>query len=128
MSTIETIVTLGVLAVIVLIIVAIARFFAMRRKQITDVLILQSQLADAVAREAPLQGLSINPRARAAGWRKSQVTVEVTGEVPTPDLREKAMRIVEAEASRLRLGVNTVDRLVIGPPRQRPSDSLASRG
>ena len=127
-SVIATVVTLVLLAVLVVATIVVARFLAMRRKRMTDVLIFQSQLFDAVALEPLLQGLRINPRAHVSGWSKSQVTVEVAGEVPTPELREKVMRIVGAEAWRLRPEVNTVDHLFIVPPRQRASDAVAPRG
>jgi hypothetical protein len=127
-SWIATALTLGLLAVVVVAIIVVARFVSMRRKRLTEALIFQSQLSDAVAREPLLRGLRINPRAHVSGWRRSQVTVEVAGEVPTPDLREKAMRMVRAEAWRLRPDVNTVDHLFIVPPRQRASDPVAPRG
>jgi hypothetical protein len=125
---VATVVTWGFLAVIVAAIIVVARFVSVRRKRTTDVLILQSQLSDAVAREPLLQGLRINPRAHVSGWRKSQVTVEVAGEVPTSELREKAMKIVGAEAWRLRPAVNTVDHLLIVPPKPWASDVVAPRG
>jgi hypothetical protein len=56
------------------------------------------------------------------------VTIEVAGDVPTPELREAVMRIVGAEAWRLRPDVITLDHLFIVPPVRRPSDSIASRG
>jgi len=124
-GVVATVLTLGLLAVVI---IAVARFVAARQKRTTEVLILQSHLCDAVARDAVLRGLRINPRARVSGWRKSQVTVEVAGEVPTPELREKVMRIVQAEAWRLRPDVNTVDHLFIVPPRQPASDVIARRG
>lgn len=127
-GVVATVLTLGLLAVVIVAIIAVARFVAARQKRTTEVLILQSQLSDAVAREAALRGLRINPRARVSGWRKLQVTVEVAGEVPTPELREKAMRIVQAEAWRLRPDVNTVDHLFIVPPRQPASGVIARRG
>jgi hypothetical protein len=127
-SVVATILTLGLIAVAVLAVIVIARFVAMRRTRITEALILQSQLSDAVAREGLFQGVRISPRARVSGWGKSHVTIEVTGDVPSRELREKVMRSVEAEAWRLRPGVKTVDHLFIVPPKARPSDSLASRG
>jgi len=58
--------------------------------------ILQSQLSDALAREAQLRGLHITPRAHVSGWRRSPVTIEVAGEVPTPALRGTVMQIARA--------------------------------
>jgi hypothetical protein len=127
-SVVATILTLGLVAVIVFAVVAVARFVAARRKRMTEAMIFQSQLSDAVAREPLMQGLRINPRARVSGWRRSHVTIEVAGEVPTPALREKAMRIVEAEAWRLRPDIKTVDHLFIVPPPQRVSESFVPRG
>jgi len=126
-GVVATVLTLGLLTIVIVAIIAVARFVSLRRQRTTEVLILQSQLSDAVAREAVLRGLRINPRARVSGWRKSQVTIEVAGEVPTPELREKAMRIVRAEAWRLQPDVNTVDHLFINPPRQ-ASDAIVPHG
>ena len=123
-----TFLALGLLALVVVAIGVVARFVSIRRTRLTEVLILQSQLSDAVAREPLLQGLRINPRAHASGWSRAQVTVEVAGDVPTTELREKVMRIVRAEAWRLRPDVNTVDHLFVDPPRQRASDPVAPRG
>jgi hypothetical protein len=125
---ISTVLTLAVLAVIVLAGVFGARYISARRKLREETMILQSQLSDIVAREPQLQGLFITPKARVFGWRTPQVTIEVAGEVPTPELREAVMRIVGAEAWRLRPDVITLDHLFIVPPVRRPSDSVASRG
>jgi hypothetical protein len=124
----QTALGLALLVAIVIAVVVGARYASRRRKRIEEAVILQSQLSDVVAREPQLHGLVITPRARVSGWRKSQVTVEVAGEVPTPDLRETVMRIVGAEARRLRPDVVTVDHLFIVPPARRPSDAITSRG
>ncbi len=121
-----TLLTLGFLAVIVGAAVVVVSLVTTRRKRTEEAVILQSQLSDAIAREGQLRGLHITPHARVSGWRTVQMTVEVAGEVPTPELRERVMRIVGAEAWKLRPDVRTVDHLFIVPPRQVP-DSLASR-
>jgi hypothetical protein len=115
-GTAGTLLTLGVLAVIVLAVVVGARYLSARRKRMEEAAVIQSQLSDLVAREPQLHGLLITPRARLSGWWTSQVTVEVAGEVPTPELRETVMRIVGAEAWRLRPDVITLDHLFIVPP------------
>lgn len=127
-STAGTLLGVAVLVLIVIAIVVGARYVSTRRKRIDEAVILQSQLSDVVAREPQLHGLHITPHARVSGWRKSQVTIEVAGEVPTPELRETVMRIVGTEAWRLRPDVTTLDHLFIVPPVRRPSDSVASRG
>ena len=115
--TAGTLLTLGVLVAIVIAVVVGARYVSMRRQRIDEAVILQSQLSDVVAREPQLHGLVIRPTARVSGWRQSKVTIEVAGEVPTPELRETVMRIVGAEAWRLRPDVITLDHLFIVPPR-----------
>jgi len=112
-----TLLTVAVLAVIVLAVVVGASYLSARRKRMEEAAVLQSQLSDLVARDPQLQGLPITPRARLFGWRKSQMTIEVAGDVPTPELRETVMRIVGAEAWRLRPDVITLDHLFIVPPR-----------
>ncbi|HZO42456.1 MAG TPA: hypothetical protein VFE97_24800 [Methylomirabilota bacterium] len=108
---------LVVLALVVIGIVVVARRVSARRRRTEEAVILQSQLSDFVLRETQLRGLSITPRARVLGWRKPEVTVEVAGEVPTPDLRDTAMRVVSSEAKRLRPDVTAEDHLFIVPPR-----------
>jgi hypothetical protein len=121
-----TLLTLVFLAVIVGVIVVVATYVSRRRKRTDEAAILQSQLSDAIARETMLNGLHITPTARVSGWRSAQITIEVAGDVPTPELRERVMRLVSAEAWRLRPDAQTVDHLFIVPPRPVP-DSLASR-
>ena len=122
-----TLLTLVCLAVIVGAIVVTASYVSRRRKRTDEAMILQSQLSDAIARESMLNGLHITPTARVSGWRSSEMTLEVAGEVPTPELRERVMRLVSAEAWKLRPEVQTVDHLFIVPPRQVP-DSVGPRG
>ena len=117
-STVSTVLALGVLAAILIAIVILARYAAARRKLNEEAVILQSQLSDIVARESQLRGLAITPQARVSGWRRREVTVEVAGDVPTPELRETVMRIVGGEARRLRPDVITLDHLFIVPPKE----------
>jgi hypothetical protein len=122
------VVTLVILAAIVIAVVVGGRFLAARRKQVEQAVILQSQLSDFVTRESRLRGLPITPKARVSGWRRSQTTIEVAGEVPTPELREAVMRILGDEGRRSQPDVITLDHLFIVPPVRPASDTLASRG
>jgi hypothetical protein len=126
-TTVTTMLTLGLLAVLVLALVTMAWHVSGRRKRIAGASILESHLADALARETLLHGSRLTPRTRVSGWRGARVMIEIAGEVPTPELRETAMRMARAEVERLRPDVTTADCLFIVPPAHRPSDSLASR-
>jgi hypothetical protein len=123
-----TILGLAVLAVIVIALVVVARGVTSRRKRLEEAVILQSQLSDALAREPRLHGLAITPRARVSGWGGARATIEIGGEVPTPELREAVMRLASAEVLRRRPDVTTTDHLFIVPPARRTSDSFAARG
>ena len=107
------------LAVVVAILVVVVRYVAIRRKRLEDAAILQARLSDALAREVQLRGLMITPTARVPAWRRSPVTLEVAGNVPTPELRETVMRIARTEASRARPDVITEDHLFIVPEMHR---------
>jgi hypothetical protein len=115
-GSVQTILTLVIFAVIAVAAIAVARYVTGRRKRMEDAVILQSQLFDALSREAQLRGLHITPRARVSGWRRSRVTIEVVGEVPTPELRGTVMQIASAETKRLQPDAIPEDHLFIVPP------------
>jgi hypothetical protein len=112
----NTIITLGILVVIAVVIVVVARYSVTRRKRMEEAVILQSQLSDALAREVQLRGLQIVPKSHVSGWRHSHVTIEVAGEVPTPQIRDTVMQIARAEIRRFRPDVIPEDHLFIVPP------------
>lgn len=117
----DAVLTVVGLAVVVAVIIVVARYVASRRKRLEEAAILQARLSDAIALEVPLRGLVITPTARVRVWRRSPVTIEVAGEVPTPELREAVMRLVRSEASRVRSDIITEDHLFIGPQMHRAS-------
>jgi hypothetical protein len=127
-TTVTTMLILGLLALIVLALVIVAWHVNGRRKRSAGATILESHLADALARETLLHGSRITPRTRVSGWRGARVMIEIAGEVPTPELRETAMRLARAEVERLRPDVMTADCLFIVPPAHHSADSFASRG
>src|SRR5712691_1104848 len=109
------------LAAIAVVIGVVAWYLSTRRKRLEEAAILQARLSDAIAREVPLRGLVITPKAQAPAWRGSPVTIWVAGEVPTPELRETVMRIVRTEASSIRPDAITEDHLLIVPQMHRAS-------
>jgi len=117
----NTVLALVFLLAIVTAIVVVARYVTTRRKRLEEGVILQARLSDAILCEAPLRGLVVTPKARVAVWRGSPVTIEVAGEVPTPELREAVLRLVRTELSRVRPDVLAEDHLSIVPPMRRAS-------
>jgi hypothetical protein len=112
----------AVLAIVLLVglVVVLAigvRLFDVKRKHDADALYVQAQISDALLQDPRLYNLPITATAHVPVWRGSPVTVELTGEVPTPGLRDTALSIARHEAARLRSDVLLDDRLSVVPAR-----------
>jgi hypothetical protein len=106
---------LVILAVLVLLGAGV-KLYDLRRKRESEAVQLQAQISDALLREQLLFGVPIMATARAPLWRRSPATIEVAGQVPSPQVRETALRIVRAEAGRIRSDFQIEDRLAVVPP------------
>jgi hypothetical protein len=92
------------------------KLYDLRRKRESEAVQLQAQISDALLREQLLFGVPIMATARTSLWRRSPATIEVAGQVPSPQVRETALRIVRAEAGRIRSDFQIEDRLAVVPP------------
>ena len=99
----------------VLVILGIRELYDLQRRRESEAVQLQAQISDALLRDQLLYGVPIMATARAPFWRRSPATIEIAGQVPSPQARETALRIVRAEASRIRPDVQIEDRLAIVP-------------
>jgi hypothetical protein len=72
-------------------------------------------VSDALLREPALARLPLTPTAHAPMWTGTPATIEVTGQVPTPEMKETALRLVRDEAVRIRSDVKIEDRLSVIP-------------
>jgi hypothetical protein len=90
---------------------AVVKLYDLRRKREAEAVHLQAQISDAFLRDPNLFGLPVAATAHAPLWKGTPVTIEITGEVPDPSLREAVMRIAWAEAQRIRPDVEIVDKL-----------------
>lgn len=106
---------LVILVLTVLGIVAIGKMVDLKRKREAEALHLQAQISDALLRERTLFDLPITPTAHVPFWSGSPATIEVSGQVPTPEMRQAVLRIVGQEASRIRSDFRIDDRLAIVP-------------
>jgi len=104
----------GVAAVLAAIGVGV-KLYDLRRKRETEILSLQAQISDALLLDASLAGLPIAVVASGSRWRRSAVVIAVTGPVPTPEVRDAVMRLVEQEVSRRQPGARAEDRLMVDP-------------
>ena len=105
---------LVILALLVIVGVAV-KLHDLRRRRESEAVQLQAQISDALMRDQLLYGVPIMATARAPFWRRSPATIEIAGQVPSPQARETALRIVRAEASRIRPDVQIEDRLAVVP-------------
>jgi hypothetical protein len=108
---------LFVLAVLGLIVVlaVIAKYRDLRNRREVDALVLQARLSDALLTDQAFHGLAVTPTVHIP-WSGSQAIVELTGHVPSPEARERALRAVKREAQSLWADVEIQDRLLVLPP------------
>jgi hypothetical protein len=86
----------------------------------------QDRLAGPIARELGQAGVSVLPTVRIPLWRAATrpAVIQLAGQVPSPDLRDRVVRIVEREATRLQY-FRIEDRLQIVPPAEGTGRRLA---
>lgn len=91
------------------------KLYDLRRKRESEAVQIQAQISDALMREQLLYGVPIMATARTSLWRRTPATIEVAGNVPSPQARDTALRIARAEAVRVRSDVQIEDRIAIVP-------------
>lgn len=105
-----------ILVVAVLVVLGVlVKMLDLKRKRENEAVVVQAQISDAVLRDPALFSLPITPTAHVPLWKGSPVTVEVAGQVPSDDLREVALRVVEREAAHLRPDVRIESRIGVVP-------------
>jgi hypothetical protein len=109
-------VAIVVVIVAALVIVGIGvKLYDLRRSRESEAVQLQAQISDALMREQSLFSVPIIATARASLWRRSTATIEVAGQVPSQQAHETALRIVRAEAARIRPDFQIEDRIAVVP-------------
>jgi|SRR5918996_4943382 hypothetical protein len=106
--------TVIVLLLGLLVIVGIGvKFYDLKRKREAEGVHLQAQISDALLRDSGLFGLAVTPTAHVPWWSGTPVRLEVVGRVPSPEVRDRALRLVEQEARQIRSDVELVDHLAV---------------
>ena len=106
---------LVIVAALVIVVIGV-KLYDLRRKRESEAVQLQAHISDALMREQLLFGIPIMATARTSLWRRSPTTIEVAGQVPSPQARETALRIVRTEAGRIRSDFQIEDRIAVVPP------------
>ena len=110
--------SVAILAVVLVMLLAIGiavKLYDLKRKREDEAVSLQSHISDALLLDRSLAGLVITALASGSLWRHSPVVIAIAGTVPTPELRDTVMRLVEQELSRRYPGARAEDRLVVDP-------------
>ena len=87
----------------------------LRRKRTDASVALQGRIADALLADPTLGHQPIVATAHTPFWGRSPVTLEVSGPVPSAELREAAMSLVIREAFNSGLRFRVEDRIVVDP-------------
>jgi len=93
----------------------------LKRKRDSEAVVVQARISDAVLRDPRLFSLPITPTAHVPLWKGRPVTVEVAGQVPSDDLRDAAIGLIEHEASQLGPEVHVESRIGVVPTMARRS-------
>ena len=108
----------AIMAVILLLIIGIGvavKFYDVRRRHAEENAALQSLLSEALMLEHSVVGLPVAPFVSQSVWPHSPVVIAVRGSVPTQELRDAVMRLVQLEAFRRHPGAQAEDRLQVDP-------------
>jgi hypothetical protein len=109
---------LAIVAIILLFFIGIGvavKLYDVKRRRTEENAALQSLLSEALLLERSLTRLPIAAFVSRSVWPRSPLVVTVRGSVPTPELRETVMQLVEREAVRRHPGARVEDRLMIDP-------------
>ena len=108
-------IALALMGALLLIVGVGVKIWDAKRKRESEAIHLQSQLSDALLREADFFGLAITPTVHASLRKSAPMIIELTGHAPSDAVRNAAFRVVQDEASRVRSNFEIVDRLEIRP-------------
>ena len=110
-----TIVVVASLFGVLVVLGALITMLDLKRKRDGEAVLFQARISDAILRDPRLFSLPITPMAHVPLWKGTPVTVEVTGQVPSEDLRQAAIHLLEREAFHLAPEVRIEARIGIEP-------------
>jgi hypothetical protein len=106
----------AILVVALLVLLGITvKLLDLKRRRESEAVQLQAQVSDALLREQSFFALPVTPTAHVPLWSGTPAIVELAGQVPTPEAKDAALRLVRREAARVRPDVHIEDRLAVIP-------------
>jgi hypothetical protein len=101
---------------LIVILAALAKYRDVRHRREADALALQSRLSDVLLADQALHGLAVTPTVHIP-LSGSRAIGEVTGDVPSPETRERVLRAPRREAQPLWADdLEIEDELLVLPP------------
>jgi hypothetical protein len=114
-GAVTTAVVVASLLAVVVVVGVLIKMLDLKRKRESEAVVVQARISDAVLRDPRLFSLPITPTAHVPLWKGTPVTVDVAGQVPSEDLREAAIGLIEREASQLGPEVRIESRIGVVP-------------
>ena len=120
-GAVTTAVVVASLLAVLVVLGVLIKMLDLKRKRESEAVVVQARISDAVLRDPRLFSLPITPTAHVPLWKGTPVTVDVAGQVPSEDLREAAIGLIEREASQLGPEVRIESRIGVVPTTARRS-------
>jgi hypothetical protein len=114
-GAVTTAVVVASLLALLVVLGVLIKMLDLKRKRESEAVVVQARISDAVLRDPRLFSLPITPTAHVPLWKGTPVTVDVAGQVPSEDLREAAIGLIEREASQLGPEVRIESRIGVVP-------------
>jgi hypothetical protein len=111
-------IVLGVFVALLVVIGVIAKVSDVQRRREAEGLGLQARLGDVLLMDPMLHGAAITPTVHVPMRQGSPVRIEITGSVPSPEMRDRALHVMRQEATRFTqyaLDVEIEDRVSVLP-------------
>jgi hypothetical protein len=103
-------------SVVLAIVIVAARLHDLRNRRETEALALQSRLSDALLTDRAFQGTTVTATVHAPLRQSAPLRVEVSGQVPSQDLRAMVLRRIQREAAQAGRAVEIEDRVMVLVP------------
>jgi hypothetical protein len=94
---------------------AAATLYSMKRRRRDEADEVRARVSDALLGEPTLAGLPIRATVHVPLWWRSPITLEVTGPVPTAEVRDAVLQRLTRELSQTQAGARIENRIVIDP-------------
>lgn len=105
----------GALVVLLAATILLIKVYDLYRRREAESLAIQGRISNALLRDPSLSRLPIAAAVSIPLWRGSPVTIEMTGPVPHPNLREAAVHLALREAKASGATISLEDRIIVDP-------------